>query len=409
MATELAPPESLSPPAPVAPVAQDQADGMVKLEPATIERLGTKVTEFVDVVLSNEVHSKPFEDRVTAIHNLGNKEVRASASISNRMLDRPVKAMEGGIFDASSPISRSLIDLRNTVEDLDPARQGDLLSPRKILGMIPFGDRLRDYFMKYQSSQTHINAIINTLYESQDELRKDNAVIEQEKVNMWQLMQQLQQYVYVGKQIDAALEVRIADIEVRDPEKARVVKEEMLFYVRQKVQDLLTQLAVNIQGYLALDMIRKNNLELIKGVDRATTTTVSALRTAVMVAQALANQKLVLDQVSALRATTSNLIESTSELLKRQTADIHQQATGAAVNLEQLQAAFNNIYETMDMIADYKVNALDTMQQTVDALSTEVERAHSYLDRVRSEELASATSDLDLLASPETDDGVVDF
>ncbi len=409
MATELAPPESLSPPAPVAPVQHDQADGMVKLEPVTLERLDTKVKEFVDVVLSAEIHSQPFEDRVTAIHNLGNKEIRASASVSNRMLERPVKAMEGGLFDESSSVSRSLIDLRNTIEDLDPANQGDLLSPRKILGMIPLGDRLRDYFMKYQSSQTHINAIINTLYESQDELRKDNAVIEQEKVNIWQLMQQLQQYIYVGKQIDAALEKRIAEIEVQDPEKARVVKEEMLFYVRQKVQDLLTQLAVNIQGYLALDMIRKNNLELIKGVDRATTTTVSALRTAVMVAQALANQKLVLDQITALRATTSNLIESTSVLLKRQTADIHEQATSAAVNMEQLQAAFSNIYETMDMIANYKVEALDTMQQTVDALSAEVDKAHTYLDRVRSEELASATGDLDLLAAPETDDGVVDF
>jgi uncharacterized protein YaaN involved in tellurite resistance len=409
MTLELAPPETLTPPEPVAPVPQDQAGDMVKLEQATIERLDAKVTEFVDTVVGAEVHSKPFENRVTAIHNLGTKEIRASASISNRMLDRPVKTMEGGLFDESSPISRSLLDLRKTVEDLDPASQGDLLSPRKILGMIPFGNRLRDYFMKYQSSQSHINAIINTLYKSQDELRKDNAVIEQEKVNMWQLMQQLQQYIYVGKQIDAALEVRIAEVEVNDPEKARVIKEEMLFYVRQKVQDLLTQLAVNIQGYLALDMIRKNNLELIKGVDRATTTTVSALRTAVMVAQALANQKLVLDQIEALSATTSNLIESTSVLLKKQTGDIHKQATSAAVNLEQLQAAFNNIYETMDMIADYKVEALSTMQQTVDTLSAEVEKADAYLDRVRNEELTSATEDLDLLAAPEPGDGIVDF
>jgi uncharacterized protein YaaN involved in tellurite resistance len=409
MAVELEPPKALTVPEPVAPVVQSEADGMVKLETSTIQRLDDKVAEFVDVVVSADVHSKPFEDRSTAIHNLGNKEIRASASVSNRMLDRPVKAMEGGLFDDTSQISRSLLDLRKTVEDLDPSRRGDLLSPQKLLGVIPFGNRLRDYFLQYQSSQGHINAIINTLYQSQDELRKDNAVIEQEKVNMWNLMGQLQQYVYVGKQIDAALEARIAAIEMHDPEKARVVKEEMLFYVRQKVQDLLTQLAVNIQGYLALDMIRKNNLELIKGVDRATTTTVSALRTAVMVAQALANQKLVLDQITVLNTTTSNLIESTSVLLKKQTGDIHQQATSAAVNMEQLQAAFNNIYATMDMISDYKIEALDTMRQTVDTLSAEVEKANSYLDRARSEELASVTADLDLLAAPASDDGVVDF
>jgi uncharacterized protein YaaN involved in tellurite resistance len=409
MATELEAPKALTPPEPVSAVPESKAGEMVKLEPATLQKLDGKVQEFVDVVVNADAHSEPFESRVTTIHNMGNKEIRAAASMSNRMLNRPVKAMEGGVFDEKSPVSRSLIELRQTVEELDPSRQGDLLSPRKILGVIPFGDRLRDYFRKYQSSQAHINAIINTLYRSQDELRKDNAVIEQEKVNLWNLMQQLRQYVYVGKQIDAALEARIAEIEVREPEKARVVKEEMLFYVRQKVQDLLTQLAVSIQGYLALDMIRKNNLELIKGVDRATTTTVSALRTAVMVAQALANQKLVLDQIDALNTTTSNLIESTSALLKEQTADVHRQATSSTVNIEQLQTAFNNIYETMDMISNYKLEALDTMGQTVDALSTEVEKAHTYLDRARGQELADVTEDMDLLAAPEEDDGVVNF
>jgi len=398
MTNELTPPQALTPPAPVAPVPQDEADKMIRLDPKEVEKLNEKVREFTDLVVSSELHSDTFEDRLSAIHNLGTKEIRASAAVSNRMLDRPVKALEGGVFNEGSQISRSLVDLRKTVEELDPSRQGDLFSASKLLSALPFGKRVQNYFLKYQSSQSHINAIINALYRGQDELRKDNATIEQEKVNLWNLMVQLQQFVYVGKKIDTALETRVAAIEINDPEKARVVREEMLFYVRQKVQDLLTQLAVNIQGYLALDMIRKNNLELIKGVDRATTTTISALRTAVIVAQALTNQKLVLDQINALNTTTSNLIQSTSELLKKQTGEIHQQATSATVNIEQLQTAFNNIYETMDMISQYKIEALGTMQQTVTALSTEVDKANTYLDRVRAEEAARSTKDVNLLA-----------
>jgi uncharacterized protein YaaN involved in tellurite resistance len=399
MTNELTPPQAMAAPAPVAPVPQNEADKMIRLDPKEVEKLNEKVHEFTDLVVSSELHSETFEDRLSAIHNLGTKEIRASAAVSNRMLDRPVKALEGGVFNEGSQISRSLVDLRKTVEELDPSRQGDLFSPSKLLSALPFGKRVQNYFLKYQSSQSHINAIINALYRGQDELRKDNATIEQEKVNLWNLMVQLQQYVYVGKKIDTALETRVAEIETNDPEKARVVREEMLFYVRQKVQDLLTQLAVNIQGYLALDMIRKNNLELIKGVDRATTTTISALRTAVIVAQALTNQKLVLDQINALNTTTSNLIQSTSELLKKQTGEIHQQATSATVNIEQLQTAFNNIYETMDMISQYKIEALGTMQQTVTALSTEVEKANTYLDRVRAEEAGRSTKDVNLLAA----------
>jgi len=221
-------------------------------------------------------------------------------------------------------------------------------------------------------------------------LLRDNAAIEQEKVNLWTLMERLEKYVHIGKKLDGQLDAKARELEGSDPEKARVVREEMLFYARQKVTDLLTQLAVNIQGYLALDMIRKNNLELMKGVDRATTTTVAALRTAVIVAQALSNQKLVLDQISALNTTTGNLIAATSEMLRDQSGAIHQQAASSTIEIAKLQQAFANIYQTMDAIADFKSKALDSMQTTVNTLTDEVAKSRTYLDRVRRQESAEA-------------------
>lgn len=383
---ELTPPEStakptitLEAPTPVATIEQDEANQMVKLDPQKVPDLDSKVNEFVTQVLTNPVNTPEFDDKVQSIHQLGSAEIRASSQMSNRMLDRPAKSMNSSLFD-QSPIAKSLTQLRSLVEELDPSKQ-NLSSSRKFLGILPLGNKVQDYFRQYESSQKHLNAVIESLYNGKDELLKDNATIEQEKVNMWALMQSLRQYIYVGKQIDAKLENKIYEIEATDPEKARIVKEEMLFYVRQKNQDFLTQLAVNIQGYLALDMIRKNNLELIKGVDRATTTTVSALRTAVIVSQALSNQKLVLDQISALNKTTSSIIESTSILLKKQTGEIHQQATDNTIEIEKLQNAFNNIYETMDMISEYKIEALHSMKETVDVLTVEVDKANKYIDQ----------------------------
>lgn len=397
---ELTPPETspvitLEAPQPVAVVPQDEADQMVKLDLTKVPELDAKVNDFVMHVLQTPVNTSGFDEKVNAIHQLGSAEIRASAQIANRMLDRPAKSMDKALFD-NSPIAKSLTELRSVVEDLDPTRQGSLSSPRKFLGIIPMGKSVQDYFRKYQSSQTHINAIIESLYHGKDELMKDNASIEQEKVNMWALMQSLRQYIYVGKKIDERLEQKIGELEATDPEKARVVKEELLFYVRQKNMDFLTQLAVNIQGYLALDMIRKNNLELIKGVDRATTTTIAALRTAVMVSQALSSQKLVLDQINVLNSTTSSLIESTSVMLKRQTAQVHEQASGSSVDLEKLQKSFNHIYETMQAIAAFKVKALGNMQQTLNVLTQEVDRAQTYLDRTNHQTVSEVANELQI-------------
>ena len=398
---ELTPPQShkepsitLEPPKPVQVIDQDEADQIVKLDDSQVPELDKKVSEFVNHVLANPVNTPDFDKQVQAIHQLGNAEIRASAQMSNRMLDRPAKSMNATLFD-QSPIAKSLTELRGIVEDLDPSKKELISGTRKFLGIIPYGNKVQDYFRQYESSQKHINAVVESLYNGKDELLKDNAVIEQEKVNMWAMMQSLRQYIYVGKQIDAQLESKIDELKATDPEKARIVQEEMLFYVRQKNQDFLTQLAVNVQGYLALDMIRKNNMELIKGVDRATTTTISALRTAVMVSQALTNQKLVLDQINALNRTTSSLIESTSAMLKQQTGDIHKQATENTIEVERLQNAFNNIYETMDMISQYKIEALDSMKETVNVLTNEVDKANKYLDKVNQTTVVEVTRSLE--------------
>ena len=309
------------------------------------------------------------------------------------MLDTRVKAMGKGGVDQGSKVSSTLLDLRRTIEDLDPK---EATGVKKLLGLIPFGDKVRDYFHRYESAQGHLNAILNALYEGQDELRKDNAALEQEKARLWETMQRLGQYIYLADHLDTALTAKIAEIEATDPDRAKTLRQDVLFYVRQKHQDLLTQMAVSIQGYLAIDLIRKNNIELIKGVDRATTTTISALRTAVIVAQALANQRLVLDQITALNTTTSNLIESTSQMLASNSVAINTQAAESTIAVDKLQAAFNNIYQTMDAIDTFKQQALGAMQTTIDTLDTEVAKAQSYLARVHDDSKRDAASTLEI-------------
>ena len=389
---ELAPPEafSLEPPPAVAAMPIESASGKVKLKPEDVAQLDDQVRGFIDDITNHDTQDPKFKEAMERIHSMGNKDVEASAAVSNRMLERPVGTLKNGMFDQGARIGQSLIDLRRQIEELDPSRQGDLFSARKLLGLIPLGNRLVDYFDRYQSSQAHLNAIIESLKRGKDELLRDNASIEQEKVSLWTLMVRLEKYVHIGKKLDTELDARARAFDASDPEKARVIREEMLFYTRQKVTDLLTQLSVNIQGYLALDLIRKNNLELMKGVDRATTTTVSALRTAVIVAQALSNQKLVLDQITALNTTTGNLIASTSEMLRDQSAAIHQQAASGTIEIAKLQQAFANVYRTMDAISEFKVKALDSMQSTVNVLTDEVAKSRSYLDRARQQQSAEA-------------------
>jgi uncharacterized protein YaaN involved in tellurite resistance len=299
---------------------------------------------------------------------------------------------EGGLAEGSK-VGATLLELRRTIEDLDPK---EATGAKKFLGMVPFGDKVTDYFRRYQSAQSHLDGILHALRDGQDELGRDNAALNLEKQHLWDAMARLNQYVYVAERLDVRLAAGIADLEATDPDTSRALRDDVLFYVRQKHQDLLTQLAVSIQNYLAIDIVIKNNIELIKGVDRASTTTVSALRTAVIVAQALGNQKLVLDQITALNTTTSGMIERTSEMLRDNSVQVQEQAASATIGLPQLQAAFQNIYATMDAIDSFKVQALDTMAATIGTLETEVGKSREYLERVERQDERVAHGSLDL-------------
>jgi uncharacterized protein YaaN involved in tellurite resistance len=376
---------TLTPPKPVPVVAPASAAGLVPVSDEQRSKLDVKVDQFIDDLVAQDANSPEFGRRVDQITNLGRREIMEAAGHSNRFLDRPVHAM-----DETSGVGADLAQLRRTVEDLDPSRRGNLLAPKRLFGLIPFGNRLRDYFDGYKSAQSHISTILTRLQGGKDELLMDNAAIDVERQNLWGALGKLEQMIVLSKSLDTKLETRAADLDATDPAKAKLVRETALFYVRQRTQDLLTQTAVTVQGYLALDLVKKNNVELIKGVDRASTTTVGALRTAVTVAQALTSQKLVLDQIAALNTTTANIIDATGQMMRDNSARVHEQAASATIPLETLSRAFQNIYDTMDSIDSYKLKALDSMKQTVSALEGEVHKSQAYIARAEGQAQGSA-------------------
>jgi uncharacterized protein YaaN involved in tellurite resistance len=379
----------LDPPEALNPIAPAEAAGLVPLKTEETTELDKRVAQFVEELAALDANSPEFGKKVDQLTVMGRKEIAEAAGASNRFLDRPVKAI-----DKDTGIGADLTELRRTVEALDPKGAS---KPRKLLGIIPFGNTVDRYFDKYRSSQTHISRILGSLANGKDELLMDNAAIDTERAGLWKTMHKLEQMVHISKSLDKQLEDKAAELDATDPAKAKAIRESALFYTRQRTTDLLTQTAVTVQGYLALDLVKKNNVELVKGVDRASTTTVSALRTAVTVAQAMTNQKLVLQQITALNTTTAGMIDSTGEMLRTQTGAIHEQAASSTIPLETLQRAFQNIYETMDQIDRFKLQALDNMKQTVNTLSSEVEKSKGYIARaegVNQAKLEGATSPL---------------
>lgn len=383
----LTPPEEsplvLTAPEPVAPVKREQASGLVPLQDGVREEMARRAGEYVGSLAGIDTRSPEFASRIGEISGLGAADIRSAAQQSNRMLDRAVRSLgsDGG-GDAQARVAGSLVELRRTVEDLDP-RDTPAKGVKALLAKLPGGNKFRDHVAKYASSQATLDKIVGALRGGQDELRRDNAALHTERARLWETMGRLQEYAVLTEALDAAVGQRIAEAEEADPQAADAMRADLLFPVRQKHQDLLTQLAVCAQGYLAMDVVRRNNDELVKGVDRAATTTVSALRIAVMLSSALDSQRKVVEQVNTLRTTTEDLIRGNAQMLSTQSGEIQRIAADPAVGAETLRTAFAQIYRTLDAIDTFKVQATENMAATVESLTAELQTASAHLARTR--------------------------
>lgn len=365
----------LTPPDPVEPVPVDRAAGLIPVTDRA--ELSSRAEEFVAALGAVDPRSPDFGRIVDDALVLGEAEMRVAAQIAGRLLDRTLASVSSPV-----PVSASLTELRRSVRALDP-QDLSRLTGRKILGFLPGGNAARGLLARLRAADEPLNRIVLRLRSGQDALRRDNAAIKGERQRLWDVMTALSRDAALAAEMDEAVERQVAILDLAEPERAKALRADVLFGLRQRHQDLLTQLAVCAQGYLALDVVRRNNDELIKGVERAVGTTVTALRIGVTVAAALAGQREVIDQVDAVRGLTDSLLRSNAALMSLQGQDIERLAAEPAVGIDAVRTSFDQIYAAIDAVDTFKARAADSMSSTVSALDAEIRRAHDQLSRVR--------------------------
>jgi uncharacterized protein YaaN involved in tellurite resistance len=359
--------------------------------------LEAKARQFADALTAvDPEHVENHYEAKRAVEEMG-RALQTEAAHRSKMLQQPIRALsehggEGG------PVAKSLIDLKLEVEALDPARFD--FSPgwlSRMLGYLPgVGTPVKRYFTKFESSQTVIDAIIKALENGREQLKRDNVTLREDQRAMRELTQKIERQIKLGQLVDQHLEYKLSrEIQTTDPRQG-FVQEELLFPLRQRIMDLQQQLAVNQQGVLATAMVMRNNTELVRGVNRALDVTVSALQVAVTVALALANQKMVLDKVSAINEATSSLISGTAERLRTQGTEIHKQAAGAMIDLDALKQAFADINAAMDEISKFRQAALPQMASTILEFDELTAKGEEAVRRFEAGEQARPSLRLDL-------------
>lgn len=334
----------------------------VKPVPEEVAKLQTLAENNVSEILKLDLDSLDQKRQILkSIESFGADSMKNSAQKNSLLQISVGKLSQAG--DEGGFVAKGLMELHQEIEDLDPSLID--FTKEGILGKI--FNPVRAYFAKYEKSESVIADIVVSLEKGQTTLKNDNTTLEIEQQSLRDMTKKLMQEIELGMMMDQTIEKQIADAKSRneDPEKIKFITEEVLFPLRQRVMDMQQMIVVNQQGVMAIEVVIRNNKELIRGVERAKNVTISALKISVMVAGALYNQKIVLKKIEMLNETTNNLISNTSRMLKEQGTAIQKQSMDANISVDTLKTAFADVMSALDSISTYKQEALPKMRDTI--------------------------------------------
>ena len=376
----------LTPPEVITPVTEQVAKTAVPMSPELQNAVEDQVERFMQGLLTEDVQSDAFKARLDSAFALGREEVSIAANLmQGRLMQRNFIGME------DSSAFQAIQDMRGHLDDLNPGKDGDLFQPQKLLGLIPYGNKLQNYFRKYQGASGQLQKSMQQLYAARDDMQRDVVDLEATRGKLWEAMQKLGGAIHFAETLDAKLHAKVESLKATDPLRAKALEQEVLFYARQNLQDMLTQQAVCTNGYLALDVLKKTGREMMNGCSRIATTGMSALAVAQTVARATGNQIKVMDMLTGVNSAIEGLITETGRQLNNHVDKTAQFAQNPMIGMDKLKDMFDQTFKAMDAMDTFRSKAIEVMGQNNDMIKQQISKADQYVDRLRQQQAREAT------------------
>ena len=332
-----------------------------------------------DAIMNIDLTDMESRDKARqAIEALGAGTTAMSASQSRMTASSLRSLAEEGA--GGKEIASNLSDLAIRMRKLDPSKVD--FARKGLLSKLH--DPVERYFEQFKSARTEIETVMVSLKHGRDMLASDNIELERQEVSLLKDSQTLAKELDVANQLEVALNDAIARAEDEgvDPEKVRFVRQEILFPLEQKRQDLQTLLAVNQQGIVAMSVLRENNRALMTNIDRTSQISLRALDTGVMIQRALHDQQAQMEKVKMVGEVTESIIRGNAEALHTQGAEIQRQSSEAMIDPEVIKESFEQVFSALEEGDAYREAAIPRMQATIAELQAITDKGQERLNRL---------------------------
>ncbi len=285
-----------------------------------------------------------------------------------------LRARVGEMITKDGPgakISNDLVDLRVTLNQIDPHQAGQENFLRRIIYLVPFARDpllrvLEKIAVRYEPVSQQVVIIETRLREGRMMLSRDNIELRKlyEQVESQQVV--IQKNAYLGELVMQQLD---QVIEGTDEPRKRDRIQNALYDVAMRTQDLRTMDEVDIQLFISLEMTRQNNTRLGQAVDRTLTLATNVVMVGLAIQSALVRQRRVLEATRRTREFIGNLLVANAASIKQHTTEIGDIYNSPVVAIDKISKAHNDLIEAIDIADRLKTEGIDAARQNIARLA----------------------------------------
>lgn len=355
---------TLEPPAPVmVPTLEQARNPVIPVAPEVKTELDAKVLarvdDFVSRVSAADLQSDEFRNMLDRAFAAGRKEVAdASGFINGNPILRQTTFKD---FDNSSE-AKALREMSTILAKANPKGQ-DLMGPVKVMGIpMPFGNRLRSYLDDFKPMGARLNELAIVLETEEDNMRKEIAGYDVVEKQLFDLVQRLDRATQYLGLLDQRLDEESTALMQSNPEKAKAMREEVLFYVRGNLSDVSQVKVLAVAGIGQIRQLRHTGRMTLRGTNRVKTLGMTALAIAQTMAIATYQQKKRMELNREVQEVVNQVVATVGDRILDHTKMVTEFESNPVFGIQSLEASIDKTLEAINLFNTFRSSAVDTMK-----------------------------------------------
>lgn len=335
-----------------------------------------KVDTVVDKILSVNLNDPTIQSGlITGLEKTNEAIIMKAKSFNSKKLDAAMSKLQGSDGNA---VFDQMIGLNSKLKEIHPG-QFDL--ENGILGKIfPFLSKTRNYFKKFQSTNSLIEEMQGRLEKAINEQKMDMDFLKEDKIQLMNIAVGVRRAVEFNMKLKSKLEYRLNELE--DEEAKKFLESQLIFNVTREIQGLQELLTVNLQGQQSFEMLLRSGKDLIESANRCINVSISAVKIAAIVAHVVNGQKKMLEAIKEVNSTAEMMIEHNSRVLNTTLKDIGQQAVSTNLNVDVLINAIDTSVQAIEDDIKFRREALPKMNENIQRLAAASNKAQKSVDEM---------------------------